>query len=109
MFLPNPVAFLGDQSLTDERDVDYPALAAAYRFVTLTNLDGSGYLRSDWAQVVSETGPAAFSTTNRFVYRRDDDRFEQVMAYYWVTEAQKYTGTTMPDLATRTVAAAQSL
>jgi hypothetical protein len=90
VFFPNPVAFLGDQSLTDQKDADYPALAAAYRFVTLTNLDGSGYLRGDWAQVVSETGPAAFSTTDRFVYRRDDDRFEQVMAYYWVTEAQKY-------------------
>ena len=58
--------------------------------VTLTNLDGSGYLRGDWANVVSETGPAAFSTDNTFVYGRDDDRFEQVMAYYWVTEAQQY-------------------
>ncbi|MCJ7712577.1 MAG: M36 family metallopeptidase, partial [Chloroflexi bacterium] len=33
---------------------------------------------------------AAFSTTNEFAYSRTDDRFEQVMAYYWVTEAQKY-------------------
>jgi len=40
--------------------------------------------------VLSETGDAAFSLTNEFNYRRDDDRFEQVLAYYWVTEAQRY-------------------
>jgi Zn-dependent metalloprotease len=90
VFLPNPVAFLGDQSLTDQKDANYPALQAAYQTVKLTNLDGSGYLRGDWANVRSETGDPAFSSTNTFVYTRDDDRFEQVMAYYWVTEAQKY-------------------
>jgi hypothetical protein len=90
VFLPNPVAFLGDQSLTDQRDADYAALQPAYRTVTLTNLDGSGYLRGDWANVLSETGNPAFSATNTFIYTRHDDRFEQVMAYYWVTEAQKY-------------------
>jgi hypothetical protein len=90
VFLPNPVAVLGDQSLTDQRDADYAALQPAYRTVTLTNLDGSGYLRGDWANVLSETGNPAFSATNTFIYTRHDDRFEQVMAYYWVTEAQKY-------------------
>jgi len=60
----------------------------AYRTVTLTNLDGSGYLQGDWANVRSNTGKAAFSSTNSFLYTRDDDRFEQVMAYYWVTTAQ---------------------
>jgi zinc metalloprotease ZmpB len=90
VFLPNPVADLGDQTLTDQKDVDYPALARAYHDVVLTNLDGSGFLTGDWAQVVSETGGAAYSPTNEFRYRRNDDRFEQVMAYYWITEAQKY-------------------
>ncbi len=90
VFLPNPVAFLGDQSLTDQKDANYAALQPAYRTVTLTNLNGSGYLKGDWANVVSETGNPAFSTTNTFIYTRNDDRFEQVMAYYWVTEAQKY-------------------
>jgi zinc metalloprotease ZmpB len=90
VFLPNPVADLQDQSLTDQKDADYPALAPAYHSVTLTNLDGSGFLRGDWANVLSETGDPAFSPTNTFDYRRNDDRFEQVMAYYWVTEAQKY-------------------
>ncbi len=90
VFFPNPVAYLQHQSLTDQKDANYPALQPAYVTVTLTNLDGSGYLRGDWANIRSETGPAAFSTTNTFIYTRDDDRFEQVMAYYWVTEAQKY-------------------
>jgi hypothetical protein len=90
VFLPNPVADLQDQSLTDQKDADYPALQPAYHIVTLTNLDGSGYLSGDWANIRSETGPAAYSPDNTFTYGRDDDRFEQVMAYYWVTEAQKY-------------------
>jgi hypothetical protein len=90
VFLPNPVADLEDQSLTDQKDADYAALGPAYHVVTLTNLDGSGYLRGDWANIRGETGNPAFSSTNTFIYTRDDDRFEQVMAYYWVTEAQKY-------------------
>jgi len=90
VFFPNPVASLQDQSLTDQKDADYPALQPAYVIVTLTNLDGSGYLRGDWANIRSNTGPAAYSPENSFMYGRKDDRFEQVMAYYWVTEAQKY-------------------
>jgi len=58
--------------------------------VTLTNLDGSGYLQGDWANVRGETGTPAYSQANTFLFGRSDDRFEQVMAYYWVTEAQKY-------------------
>lgn len=101
VFFPNPVAYLQDQTLTDQKDADYAALQPAYVTVTLTNLDGSGYLNGDWANIVSETGDAAYSSDNTFTYARDDDRFEQVMAYYWVTEAQKYIqslgfGTTYP-------------
>jgi hypothetical protein len=90
VFFPNPVASLQDQTLTDQKDADYPALEPAYTTVTLTNLDGSGNLHGDWANVRSNTGPAAYSPDNNFLYDRDDDRFEQVMAYFWVTEAQKY-------------------
>jgi hypothetical protein len=90
VFFPNPVAQLQNQSLTDQKDADYAALAPAYRTVTLTNLDGSGFLVGDYANVLSETGDPAFSSTNSFIYRRNDDRFEQVMGYYWVTQAQLY-------------------
>jgi hypothetical protein len=90
VFLPNPVADLQDQSLTDQKDADYAALQPAYHTVTLTNLDGSGYLRGDWANIRSETGDPAYSQTNTFLYNRHQDEFEQVMAYYWVTQAQLY-------------------
>src|SRR5262249_45108888 len=90
VFLPNPVAVLQDQSLTDQKNADYAALQPAYRTVTLTNLDGSGYLRGDWAYIRSETGDPAYSPDNTYLYGRHDDRFEQVMAYYWITESQKY-------------------
>jgi len=90
VFFPNPAATLQNQDLTDQNDADYAALQPAYRNVTLTNLDGSGYLQGDWANVKSSTGPLAYSPDNMFLYNRKDDQFEQVMAYYWVTEAQKY-------------------
>ncbi|HKG52671.1 MAG TPA: hypothetical protein VKB04_00315 [Anaerolineales bacterium] len=90
VFFPNPVASLQDQSLTDQKDANYAALQPAYKIVTLTNLDGSGYLRGDWANIHGETGNDTFSATNTFIFTRDDERFEQVMGYYWVTEAQKY-------------------
>jgi hypothetical protein len=54
--VPNPVQDIGNQSLTDEKDADYAALQAAYQTVRLTNLDGSGFLRGDWAVIIGETG-----------------------------------------------------
>jgi zinc metalloprotease ZmpB len=92
VFAPNPVADLGIETLTDQKDADYfsadPVLRKAYHPVTLTNLDDSGTLTGDYAKVISETGKAATGTS--FKYTRDQDQFEQVMAYYWVTRAQLY-------------------
>jgi len=90
VFVSNPVQSLGDESLTDQKDSDAAVPAAAYWDVTLTDLDGSGYLQGTWARVVSETGNRAFSPTNTFRYTRTQDEFEQVMAYYWITESQRY-------------------
>src|SRR5262245_51797706 len=90
VFVPNPVQSLGDESLTDQTDADSAVPAAAYHAVQLTNLDGSGFLHGDYATVVTETGNPAYSPTNTFAYTRHQDEFEQVMAYYWMTEAQKY-------------------
>ena len=58
VFLPNPVAQLGIQTLTDQKDADYAALQPAYRQMALTNLDGSGFLVGDWANIRAETGDA---------------------------------------------------
>jgi zinc metalloprotease ZmpB len=90
VFASNPVQDLGNESLTDQKDSDAAVPAGAYHSVTLTNLDGSGFLRGAYANVISETGNPAFSPTNTFAYTRHQDEFEQVMAYYWITEAQKY-------------------
>jgi len=90
VFVPNPVQSLGDESLTDQKDSDSAVPATAYHAVQLTNLDGSGFLHGDYATVYSETGNPAFSPTNTFAYTRHQDEFEQVMAYYWITESQKY-------------------
>ena len=90
VFVSNPVEDLGDQTLTDQKDSDAAVPAAAYHRVALTDLDGSGFLRGRWAEIVSETGNPAYSPTNAFHYTRSQDEFEQVMGYYWVTESQKY-------------------
>jgi zinc metalloprotease ZmpB len=106
VFVPNPVADLGvgsfsfRESLTDQKDADYAALQPAYHDVQLKDLNGTGYLSGSWANVVSETGNPAFSAQNTFIYNRHQDEFEQVMAYFWITEAQRYIqslgfGTTM--------------
>jgi zinc metalloprotease ZmpB len=90
VFVSNPVEDLGLQSLRDQKDSDAAVPAAAYHNVQLTNLDGSGFLRGDWATIVSETGNPAYSPTNTFRYTRSQDEFEQVMGYFWITESQKY-------------------
>jgi hypothetical protein len=91
VFNPNPVATSGNIFLTDQNDADYAELNNERVRVTLTGLDGSGYLRGTWATVFSETGDPAYETDCTYDYTRHDDRFEQVMSYYWVTRSQDYT------------------
>ncbi len=90
VFMVNPVQSSGDQSLSDQDDAAGAVPASAYATVQLRNLDGSGYLRGAWAVVDSATGTPAYSTTNTFRYDRHQDQFEQVMAYFWVNQAQEY-------------------
>ncbi len=59
----NPVQSSGDQSLTDQKDSATAVPQSQYVDVPLTNLDGSGYLRGDWASVVSTTGKPVSSKT----------------------------------------------
>ena len=91
VFGPNPVQSTGNQSLTDQKDSAAAVPAHAYEEVVLTNLDGSGTLTGDYANVLAETGtPVRFEPGDGLFFDRSQDEFEQVMAYYWVTEAQKY-------------------
>ncbi|MET9271555.1 M4 family metallopeptidase [Kribbella sp. NPDC003557] len=101
VFIPNPVQSSGDESLTDQKDSAAAVPRGDYYEVTLTDLDGSGYLSGTWANVRSTTGTPAYTTNGTYFYDRHDDQFEQVMAYFWGTEAQKYLqslgfGSTLP-------------
>lgn len=93
VFDPNPIVSQQNQALKDGSDAASAVPAAAYKSVTLANLDTSGYLRGTWARVVNKTSgkqPAAYSATRTFSYTRDDDRFEQVNSYYAVDRLQTY-------------------
>jgi hypothetical protein len=89
VFDPSPVVSLRDEDLTDKDDTNYRRIRKAYRAVTLTNLDGSKCLHGDFADIKLGNDTAC-SQDGTFVYTRTDDRFEQVMSYYDVTEAQRY-------------------
>ncbi len=90
VFMVNPVQATGDQGLRDGKDKAGAVPESAYDVVDLRNLDGSGFLKGDWARVRTTTGTPAYSETNTFLYSRNQDRFEQVMGYFWVNEAQEY-------------------
>ncbi|MFF9819327.1 M4 family metallopeptidase [Streptomyces sp. NPDC014006] len=89
VFMVNPVQSSGDQTLTDAKDAADAVPATAYAIVALRNLDGSGGLSGRWASVRSDTGASA-QVAEAASYNRHDDQFEQVMAYFWVNEAQEY-------------------
>lgn len=90
VFIPNPVQSSGVESLTDQKDSATAVPRGDYYEVTLTDLDGSGYLNGTWANVRSTTGTPAYTTNGTYFYDRHDDQFEQVMAYFWGTQSQKY-------------------
>ncbi|WP_329383152.1 M4 family metallopeptidase [Streptomyces sp. NBC_01351] len=89
VFMVNPVQSSGDQTLADAKDSAGAVPASAYATAALRNLDASGGLSGKWAHVRSDTGASA-KTASAASYDRHDDRFEQVMAYFWVNEAQEY-------------------
>jgi zinc metalloprotease ZmpB len=106
VFMVNPVQSSGDQSLRDDKDSATAVPASEYATVDLRNLDGSGFLSGAWANVRSTTGSQAHSETNEFVYDRSQDEFEQVMAYFWINQAQEYLqslgfGSTLPPILKR--------
>ncbi|MEV6630208.1 M36 family metallopeptidase [Actinoplanes sp. NPDC051470] len=89
VFDPNPVVKLQDESLDDQDDAAAAIPAKAYRNVTLTHLNrGKTTLQGAYANNIS----ANAVTSPRRVYKfdRENDHFEEVMAYYSFTETQKY-------------------
>ncbi|MGW6932012.1 M4 family metallopeptidase [Lentzea sp. NPDC054927] len=90
VFSPNPVVSQQNQNLKDDNNKDSAVPAAAYKSVTLSNLDGSGYLKGNYAQLTGAKSKLAYNTNNQFSYTRSNALFEQVNAYWGITEAQKY-------------------
>ncbi|MFD9727552.1 M4 family metallopeptidase [Streptomyces sp. NPDC059072] len=89
VFMVNPVQSSGDQTLADAKDSATAVPDSAYVTTALRNLDASGGLSGKWARVRSDTGASA-KVADAASYNRRDDQFEQVMAYFWVNEAQEY-------------------
>jgi hypothetical protein len=89
IFKVNPVQSSGNENLVDAKDSATAVPQSEYTLVPLTNLDGSGSLRGAWANVLTTTGKQVSAKTG-YVFNRHEDGFEQVMAYYWVTQAQLY-------------------
>jgi Zn-dependent metalloprotease len=89
VFDPNPVVRLQNESLTDNDDADSPVFNRAYRTVRLTKLDrGRTTLQGAYADNISDN--PVTSRRRVYTFRRSDDGFEQVMAYYSITSAQEY-------------------
>jgi Zn-dependent metalloprotease len=88
VFNPNPVVALRNEKLTDKNDSNTAVPDAAYKQVPLSFLDNSGVLHGKYVRIMNSN--IARSSTATFRYKRADDHFEQVSAYFDVTEAQKY-------------------
>lgn len=83
--------FGGDYS--DNDDQDNEALNRLLRTVTLQGIeqrsDGTYRLNGPYVQIIGRTAPSETDPSN-FKYTRSDDRFEAVMAYYYMDESQRY-------------------
>lgn len=89
VFIPNPVVALDRDDLYDLKDKDNEAFNKAYRVVELKDLKPGGYLRGPYVDTTDTTNSAK-ATSMEFLYTRQDDRFEEVMAYYHIDAVQRY-------------------
>jgi hypothetical protein len=88
VFDPNPVVKLQDENLTDQNDSNSAVPSRGYSMRTLGHLDGSHTLVGKWAKIIN--GDIAHSNDNSYIYKRADDRFEQVMDYYALDTEESY-------------------
>jgi Zn-dependent metalloprotease len=89
VFMPNPVATLNQDDLLDQVDQDQEVLNGAYKKVTLRELGQGGRLKGPYVDTTI-TPRSARSSSLEFIYTREDDRFEEVMAYYHIDALQRY-------------------
>ena len=82
---PNPIQSTGNSGL--QRSASFSNVLNAARVpVEVKRLDGSGFLKGDYARISSSTR----NTKLEFVFGYDDPRLPEVMAYHWITEAELY-------------------
>jgi hypothetical protein len=94
VFVPNPVVTNdGYTGLRDRKDKDYPALNNLREPVDLENInDGQNCLRGDWVNVKvgKKKKKVCKATLNWDGVTRASNKFEALMAYHHVDQAQTY-------------------
>ncbi len=84
VFDPNPIVASGGLPLSSQDDID------PFRvWVSLHDLDASGFLRGRHADIESRAG-RAFAPDLRYAYSSENLHFEEVMAYYHISEALRH-------------------
>ena len=88
VFDMNPVASTGNLTFVDGNNATTPALDAARFLVTLPRLDGSGNTRGTFVDVHPRTLTRVTSSTNDFLFARDNLGFEQANVYFHLDRTQ---------------------
>jgi Zn-dependent metalloprotease len=89
VFRVNAVVATQDNTLRDQNDSATAVPLSAYSIVTLHGLDGLGHLDGTYASS-DRTKKRASSSTNTFIFERDDDGFSETMGYYYIDYAERY-------------------
>jgi hypothetical protein len=89
VFLVNPIVALKDPSLRDQDDSPSAVPLEAYHDVVLRELDGDGGLTGPYVTTAG-TPEAVRRVRLIFNFLRDEDGFEEVMAYYHIDSAQRF-------------------
>ncbi|UCE78685.1 MAG: M36 family metallopeptidase [Nitrospiraceae bacterium] len=89
VFRPNPIVTLDRDDLFDKKDADQEIFDKAYKRVKLKGLHTDGYLKGSYVDTTN-TPNNVRSLNYEFVFTREDDRFEEVMAYYHIDTIQRY-------------------
>lgn len=93
VFIPDPKSFTGDSTLRDQNDSAEAIPENAYSDVTLRDVSqsdsGAFYLTGPFADT-SPTTDRACADSAGFLFERDDHRFEETMAYYYIDSEARY-------------------
>ena len=94
--MPNPITSTGIPTIADHLagqsyGSDYPVLTNARFAQSMNALAPGGHLDGVYASTSATVAfERATEPTQIFEYTRSDQRFDEVMAYYWVTQSELY-------------------